>query len=214
MWLRRLLVAAYDLQETASHTPADVDWETLPERCVLQMHWHRTPEVLDLFARHGFEPVVIARHPLDVLLSILHFAPQEPQTANWLDGEGGDESELTGADAESEAFRAYATGPRARALLSVTPEWWPHVVGRLRYEDLVADTPAELACIQDALDAEPVVPIEEAAAAVRFADLQREATNGHFWQGKAGLWRTTIAPELAAEIAAAQPSLAQLGYAV
>ena len=54
MWLRRLLVVAYGLQETAAHTPADVDWEAVPERCVLQMHWRRTPEALDLFARHGF----------------------------------------------------------------------------------------------------------------------------------------------------------------
>jgi hypothetical protein len=207
MWLRRLLVNAYGLEETAAHRPGDVAWEELPERCVLQLHWRRTPELVELFDRHGFQVVVLARDPLDVLVSILHFAPQEPQTAEWLDGEAGDESPLFGAEPGSEAFRAYALGPRARALLSVTPEWWPHADGRVRYEELVADTARVLAELADALGAEPDVPVAEAAAAVRFSDLQREATNGHFWQGRAGTGRELIPPELAREIA-------ELDYAV
>jgi len=207
MWLRRLLVAAYGLEERAAHTPAEVDWEALPERCVLQLHWHRTPELLESFDRHGFRVVVLARDPLDVLVSILHFAPLEPQTARWLDGEAGDESAVFGADPASAAFRAYALGPRARALLSVTPEWWPHADARVRYEELVADTAAVLGGLVAALRADPVVPAADAAAAVRFSDLQQEATNGHFWQGRPGLGRELIPPDLAGEIQ-------RLGYAV
>ena len=207
MWLRRLLVAAYGLEETAAHRPGDVAWEELPERCVLQLHWRRTRELVELFDGHGFKVVVLARDPLDVLVSILHFAPQEPQTAEWLDGEAGDESTILGVEPGSAAFRAYALGPRAAALLSVTPEWWAHADARVRYEKLVADTAGVLGGLVKALGAEPLVPVSEAAASVRFADLQREATNGHFWQGRAGVGRELIPPELAREIA-------ELGYAV
>ena len=87
---------------------------------------------------------MLARHPLDVLVSILHFASHEPQTARWLDGEGGDESSILGAEPASAAFLASATGPRARALLAVTPEWWPHGGVAVRYEDAVGSPEAAL----------------------------------------------------------------------
>jgi hypothetical protein len=214
MWLRRLLVAAYGLEERSAHTPHELDWDALPDECVLQLHWHRTADFLTLLGRHGFVVAVLARHPLDVLVSILHFAPHEPQTARWLDGEAGDESAILGSEPVSEAFLAYATGPRARALLSVTPEWWPHARTRVRYEDLVADPARELERIARALAARPVVPAADAASAVRFPELQREASNQHFWQGRAGLWRHLLPPDVARTIAAAQPAVAALGYEV
>jgi hypothetical protein len=214
MWLRRLLVAAYALEERSAHTPDEVDWDALPERCVLQLHWRRTSGFRSLLARHGFSVAVLARHPLDVLVSILHFAPHEPQTARWLDGEGGDESPILGADPTSAAFLAYATGPRARALLSVTPEWWRDADARVRYEDLVAAPETALHLVADDLGARTLVPVAEAAAAVRFADLRREATNEHFWQGRPGLWRQLLPAETARAIAAAQPAVAALGYDV
>jgi hypothetical protein len=46
---------------------------------VLQLHWHRTPELFGrLLERHGFRVVSIARHPFDVLLSILQFVASQP----------------------------------------------------------------------------------------------------------------------------------------
>jgi hypothetical protein len=214
MWLRRLLVAAYGLEERSAHTPAELDWAGLPERCVLQLHLRRTPEFTALLARHGFRTAVLARHPLDVLVSILHFAPHEPQTARWLDGEAGDESPILGADPTSPEFLAYATGPRARALLAVTPEWWRAADTRVRYEHLVAAPEPELERVARDLGAHPLVPAVDAAASVRFADLQREAPNQHFWRGRPGLWRELIPAETARAIAAAQPAIAELGYRV
>lgn len=214
MWLRRLLVVAYGLEERSAHTPTELSWETLPERCVLQLHWHRTPGFLALLERHRFVVAVLARHPLDVLVSILHFAPHEPQTARWLDGEAGDETAILGADPTSSAFLAYATGPRAQALLSVTPEWWPHADARLRYEDLIAHPADGIERIAQGLGAEPLVPPADVVAAVRFAELQREASNQHFWQGRVGLWRRLLPTDVARAIAAAQPAVAALGYEV
>src|SRR5262245_44560627 len=70
-WLRHLLAKIYGSQELAVHNPADVDWAAIPVDCILQIHWRPTPEFLSLLERHGFRVVVLARHPFDVLLSIL-----------------------------------------------------------------------------------------------------------------------------------------------
>ncbi len=207
-------MAAYGLEERSAHTPDELDWETLPERCALQLHWRRTPEFRKRLRRHGFSVAVLARHPLDVLVSILHFAPHEPQTARWLDGEGGNEEPLLGADPASPAFLAYATGPRAKALLSVTPEWWEHADARIRYEDLVADPPGELGRVVDELGGAPAVMPAEAVRAASFSRLRDEATNMHFWQGRPGLWSEIVPTRYALAIASAHPEMLDLGYSV
>ena len=133
MWLRRQLVALYGLEERSAHTPDEVEWDTLPEACALQLHWPRTRAFVRTLERHGFRVIVVCRHPLDVLISILHFAGHEPETARWLDGAHGDEQTIIGADPSSPAFRAYAGGKRARALIDVSPQWWKHALVSLRY---------------------------------------------------------------------------------
>jgi len=214
MWLRRLLKAAYGLEERSAHTPDEVDWDGLPDNCALQLHWHRTPAFRALLDTHGFSVAVLARHPLDVLVSILHFAPHEPATARWLDGECGDETRLLGADPASSAFLAYATGPRARTLLSITPEWWEAADARVRYEDLVGSPAEELERLVGELGGTPVMPAAEAVEAVRFEELRDEATNLHFWQGRPGLWKELVPTRYALAIAAVYPEMQRLGYTV
>ena len=215
MWLRRLLCALYELEERSAFTPDEVDWDALPERCVLQLHWRRTPEFRMQLERYGCSVVVLARHPLGVLLSILHFAQHEPDTDRWLGGEAGDESLLRGANPVSAAFVEYARSPRARALLSVTSDWWEHADASVRYESLVEDPVAELGHIAEALGTPPLVTPAQAVESVRFGRLQKEADNQHFWQGRAGLWSELVPTVTALEIAAAYPAeMHRLGYAV
>ena len=214
MWLRRLLVALYGLEERSAFTPDELDWEALPERCAVQLHWHRTPELRALLDRHGCSVVVLARHPLDVLVSILHFASHEPATDLWLDGEAGSEARLRGADPTSPAFVEYAKSPRARALLSVTPEWWGHADACVRYESLVADPAGELGRIAAALGAPTLVSPAEAVESVRFERLKAEAPNQHFWQGRVGLWQELLPTAVALEIAEAHPGMRRFGYTV
>jgi hypothetical protein len=215
MWTRRLLRQLYALEERSTHYVDALEWDELPERCIVQLHTERTPELEELLATHGFRTVVLARHPLDVLISILHFARHEPQTAQWLGGRSGDESTILDADPTSRAFVKYATGPRAKALLSVTPDWWNAADVHLRYEELTGDTRHGLEQIVEALGEAPVASVEEVLTDVTFDALQREATNVHFWQGRADGWRSLLTPRIARKIEQAHREVfVTLGYEV
>ena len=123
-WLRTMLAAALDLHEVAAHSPRTLDWGALPQRLILQLHWCRDEAFLALLRDHGFRVVVICRHPLDMLISLLVYVQHGRETAGWLDGLAGDERVLDGASPLDSSFLNYATGDRARALLDVGVQWW------------------------------------------------------------------------------------------
>ena len=201
-WLRRLLVEYLDLEERAVHTPRELDWSRIPERCVVQLHWPAVPELRRLLDEHAFSVCVLVRHPLDTLISILHFAAHEPQTARWLDGAHGDERAIIGAEPCSDAFLRYATGRRARALIGITPEWWtPRAIARVRFEDLIRRPTDELERIATRSGVEPVIGPAQAVQAVSFARMQQEGGNEHFWQGRPALWRELLPLPYAHELA-------------
>jgi hypothetical protein len=215
MWLRRQLVALFGLEERSAHTPDEVCWESLPDACVLQLHWPRTRHFARTLEQHGFRVLVVARHPLDVLLSILHFAAHEPETNRWLDGAFGGERSIVGVDPSSGAFRAYATGRRARALIDVSSQWWERGLVSIRYEDLVAEPAVELGRIVDALGVTPSLPPKAVAGVVTFGSLREEAVNQHFWQGRPNHRRELLPPEVATELARPyRRVLGRLGYDV
>lgn len=54
----------------------------IPDRCVLQIHWYREPNFQRFLFENRFKVVSIARHPLDVLISILHFIRYDQSTEN------------------------------------------------------------------------------------------------------------------------------------
>lgn len=212
-WVRSLIAAAYDLTAMAVHRYTDAP-DGFPPRVAFQIHWRREPAFREWLAAHGFRVVAVARHPFDVLISILQFAVHEPDTRQWLDGRGGTEEMLWAATPRNRAFVEYATGPRAAELLAVTADWWnrPGVMSA-RYEDVVADTPGWLAGLAGHFGPLRADPAEVAA---RFTlDRQREGSiNSHFWQGRPGLWRALLPEAEAKEIAAAHAGvLAALGYA-
>jgi hypothetical protein len=211
-WVRHLLGTAYRVPHLARHFMTDVDWAELPPEVVLQLHWRRTPEFAAALEKQGFRVVTVARHPLDVLISILHFCIYESESEQWLLGAGGSEADIFGAMPRSRTFVEYAKGLRAAELLAVTPDWWnqPGVVG-VRYEDLVADTASELRRLEEVFGPIRCGSIEEAVEACAMGRLQQRTTNNHFWQGRPGLWRHLLPPADVTEIAAALPNL---GYAI
>lgn len=201
-WLRRLLVEFLALEERPVHTPGELDWSRVPERCVLQLHWPRVPELTQRLDAHGFHICVLVRHPLDTLISILHFAAHEPDTARWLDGAHGDERTIAGADPCSDAFVDYAIGPRAHALLGVTPQWWTTPgVDRLRFEELISRPVSTLERLASNTGAVPVMSAADAVRTVSFARMQQEGDKEHFWRGQPGLWRALLPTAQAEPIA-------------
>src|SRR5437879_4423754 len=104
VWLRTMLGDLYGIPATAVHSPDEVDWDRLPPECVLAAHWHRTPSFLERLREAGFKVIIPARHPLDVLVSILQFSLHDRSTLRWLEGENGNERSIYGAMPGSTAF--------------------------------------------------------------------------------------------------------------
>jgi hypothetical protein len=214
-WLWHLLTALYDARGMAAHHPADVPWDNLPDDFVLQLHWRRTDPFLIRLQQHGFQVVVLARHPLDILISILHFVVHDANTSLWLAGEGGNEQTIRGAMPRSTVFLEYVRSPRAAALLAVGREWWSASgCHQVRYEELNRDPVGELERLVKALGRAPRKTSAEAVETSTIPRLRaRWQTNHYFWLGKTGLWRCLL-PVADAEALwpAVQSNLSLYGY--
>jgi hypothetical protein len=215
-WLRHLLHSIYDLSSLSVHNPADVNWAELPTRCIIQIHWHPTPPFLEQLDTHRFHVLTLARHPLDVLLSILHFALYDSSTARWLEGENGSERSIFGAMPCSSAFLEYATGQRAGALLSVSREWAARPgVRTIRYEDLVRDPHGRMEQLAQELGMPASHAIDDAISAQSLANRRQtdKAHHYHYWQGKPGQWKHLLPATHARQIEGAlREHFQALGY--
>jgi hypothetical protein len=197
-WVRSVLRDALSLQEIAVHNPRDIPSD-LPERVVLQIHWYREPNFQHYLEANGFRRLVISRHPLDVLISAWHFAPYEPLTARWLEGNAELPSDIVNHSPASRAFVSYATSWGAENLLSISYQWWhdPAAI-RFRYEDLVHDPMSGFAGIIRSLGGCPH-QVPAALERNRLAVFQG-TPNRHAWRALPGLWRTMITPAAALRI--------------
>jgi len=213
-WLRFLLGAAAGIPTCAVHELTDAMLTDLPPECIVQIHWRRDPEFLKLLAANGFRVLTIARHPFDVLISIVQFAIHESESDRWLCGRGGDESGLFGALPRSRAFVEYATGDRARELFGITGDWWTHPGAvTARYEDIVRDPVGELGRLLAAFSPESNADLAEVVARHDLQQLRKTSFNNHFWKGQPGLWRHLLPAAEARDIADAHAwHLQLLGY--
>lgn len=212
-WLRLMLASILKLEQFAVHDLGDIEWNVLPSRALVALHWYRTIELTGLLETHGFRVVTMARHPLDTLLSILQFSPKEPQTARWLNGLGGNELSIHGELPTSKKFLAYCSSERASALLGVTPEWWnlPNVA-QLRYEDLVKDRDAALSNLLEQLGCSGHT-LGDSLDEFNISKLRQTTKNGHFWQGCPGLWQKLFTTDDANNLVNAQKKIFKsLGY--
>lgn len=213
-WIRHLLGDAYGVPTLARHALDDADWADLPPECVLQLHWPRDPRFAARLRAEGFRVVTIARHPFDVLISILHVAVHDVQSEHWLGGLGGDESVLWGAWPRHPEFLDYAAGPRAAALLAVSRDWAadPDAVA-VRYEAFVADPADALARAAASIGPHRAANLAEVATRHGMEEQRRRHVNNHFWMGRPGLWRELLpAPEAARLADACRATLQAHGY--
>jgi hypothetical protein len=190
-----VLARMMDLEELAVHNWKDLPNE-LPANCIVQIHWYREPNFQSFLRENNFRLIVLARHPLDILLSVLHFIRYEPLTARWLEGNCALLPELIDSSPVSAAFNRYATSWGAENLLSISYQWWHDSTAfRVRYEDLLRDPKSKFADIAKAFDG----PTDRLEAILQEINLEKfqAMPNRHGWQGKSGLWRKLI-PTLAA----------------
>jgi FkbM family methyltransferase len=195
-WIRRVLSDSLAARELPVHHPADVDWESLPDRVIIQLHWPRSGLLERTLHEHDFVVISPARHPLDVLLSILMFSQRGQPTSEWLDGEGGNEDELLGAQISDPAFLTWAVSPRAHRLLSLTPNWWSTpTTRRVRYEDLCADPAEQLAKLLAWSELEPSQDVSTSLADNSPARIHALSGGVHVWRAAPGAWRETLTVE-------------------
>jgi hypothetical protein len=213
-WLRRLLNSVYSMPQVVLDNPIHVDWEQLPNRCIMQLHWKCDPALLFTLKQRGFRLLTMCRHPLDILVSILHFSSVNPNTASWLDGRGGDERAIAQATPCSAQFLDYALSMRADILLSVSRHWKTVEDCRMvRYEELVHEPAARLTSVCDWLRPAPAEAIDYAIQANTLEKQRQGNANQHFWRGQPDQWKRLLPARPARKIAAQHQDLFQaLGY--
>ena len=200
-WFRHLVASSLELEQMPIYNPLEADWANLPGRCILMTHWHRTEPFLSLLHERDFHVLTLVRHPLDVLISILHFSVHNPETGRWVDGDGGDELSIVGKSPLSQEFLEYAMSPRAMTLLSISSEWAQEPASQLiRYEDLVAD-PRKVLLDVSHCDASQRTPSIVEAIAKNTLENLRAREGLHHWRGRPGHWRQFLPKDLALKIA-------------
>ncbi len=189
-WIRSVLAGALGMQEIAVHNIMDIK-DPLPEKVFLQIHWYREPNFQRWLIENKFQILCISRHPLDILLSILHYIRHEPATARWLEGNGLIPEELKHLSPVDADFLEYATSFGYENLLSISYQWWhePSAI-KLRYEDCVANPVGVLSELILRLGGDPSninMWLEKLSL-----EKMRATPNKHGWQGQPELYKSLI----------------------
>jgi hypothetical protein len=215
-WLRGLLSRIYDLTEMAVHSPDEIAWDELPDRCVIQIHWRRVEPFVSQLDAHGFRVVVLARHPLDVFISALNYTQYVHRREDCPGGDDCMSCLILGETPRSEAFLRYTCEWPGELTLAYSRDWWSvSGVAPVRYERLVEDTAGALYQLVADLALEPVRPVAEAVDdyEIERMRVRQEVWHYHYWQGRPGLWKTLIPPAEAKRIAGVHREVfAALGY--
>jgi len=194
-WIRSTIAGTLGWPEFAVHNYLDVP-PVLPEKCFLQIHWYREPNFQRWLRDHNFVVMTVARHPLDTLLSALHYINFESQTCRWLEGNANLPGNLTGVSPCSQEFLDYALSVGAEDFLSITYQWWNDESSiRLRYEDAVRNPEIVLGREVARLGGTPQ-KLNEWLERLSMKNMQA-THNRHGWRGEPGLWRQLLTPAVA-----------------
>ncbi len=189
-WIRSVVAGALGMQEVAVHNIKDIK-DSLPEKVFLQIHWYREPNFQSWLTENDFKILCIARHPLDILLSVLHYVRYEPGTARWLEGNVLIPKDLGEASPTDKQFVNYANSFGAENLLSISYQWWhePSAI-KIRYEDCVADPVGALGGLIQRLGGES----DNVNMWLERLSLEkmRATPNRHGWQGQPRLYKSLI----------------------
>jgi hypothetical protein len=198
--VQRLFAELTGYAVMAAPMVADLDEREVTGPVFVQVHAPNDRLARKFVAAVNAEVVTIARHPLDVLLSVLHFSRHESQILDWLDGAALASPEtLRGASPTSAQFVEWATGKGASRLLAVTHQWWREsTTHRVRYEELIVDTPGVVAKLFAELGVAPRDPAADADQ-IRAGALLGLA-NHHRWRATSNGWRDLLPVETATQL--------------
>ncbi|MGI9615435.1 MAG: sulfotransferase domain-containing protein [Acidimicrobiales bacterium] len=198
--LQRLFAELTGYTVMAAPTVADLAEEAVTGSVFLQTHAPNDRHARRFVAAVNAEVVTIARHPLDVLLSVLHFSRFEVQILDWLDGAAlPSPDSLRDATPTSAQFLDWATSKGATRLLAITHRWWQDgTAHRIRYEELIADTPGVFGKLLAELG---ITPLNDSPD----PDQIREGAlaglaNHHRWRATTNGWRDLLPVEAATKI--------------
>jgi hypothetical protein len=188
-WVRSVLGDILKLDQIAVHNYTEL--KSVPPRAIVQLHWYREPCFQHFLRVHGFKTLVLARHPLDVLVSILNFIQHEPLTARWLEGNAEIPPSLIGRSPVSREFLRYATSWGAENILAISYQWWHDSDAvKVRYEQLVQRPNETLINLARVFD--PAARDDNGAISRFSLPFFQNLPNRHGWQGRPGLWRELI----------------------
>ena len=139
-WVRRVISEMSGYPHFAAHSVDDFPAE-LPDDCILNIHAVYDERTKDYFERLSCKLVVLGRHPLDVFVSVLQFARNEPAVHSWLGGKCFIPANSLDLCPDDDEFVGWMCSEGARNLLSVTLSWWNTETNaaRVKYEDFVDD---------------------------------------------------------------------------
>lgn len=193
--MRSLFSAAYELQEFASHDPEYL-LQDFPDNSIVQVHARYDQRTFEHLKASGTIILTPIRHPLDALLSMLHFAQFEPAVNQWLGANylAG----LQGCGPESHEFREFALGAGAADLLGVSTDWLPHANLGVRYRRYANDPTVllDFPMLPRPIHGRQEQLVKDAVDFGRF----RSAPNMHGWLGKPDYWKRFISKDFAQEL--------------
>lgn len=202
-WLRMMIGAMFQMPTRPVVVPDDIPWDDLPDSILISIHWPYDEALEQKFREHQFRLLVLARHPFDVLLSVLRFSHFEGGHHLWLGGQG-EESILWGATPRSRTTITYGLSTRFDSLCRVSTSWWERTgVQRLKYESLLLDPIGELTRLAEVFDWEPAVPVKTVVERHSMTGLKEmhPSFSSHLWQGRS-LWKELISTSECEELRA------------
>jgi hypothetical protein len=163
-----MLTDVLELPNWGYWVPGEVAWDQLPPAASIAMHWPHSAAFEGFLRDRGFRIVVTARHPLDVLISILQYAPTDPTTNRWLEGEGGDERSLAAGDDVGAAVRKHSPAQTAQRTpghyWQGTPDLWKRLIVPELALAIRRRHPAAFSAFGFACDPDPALTPAQAAA--------------------------------------------------
>lgn len=193
--LRKILSDILCIDSFAFHSPSNVEWKNLSERCIIQIHWEPNEDFVNCLLKNSFKIFTLCRNPADIFLSILHFCNHESDTSLWLMGKEGDETKIINKEPMSQAFRSYLCGERASSLLSLSLKWSKIPGVRVvKYEDIFENPQKFIGEIKSLADS-PSAVLKEIVLKHTDTKSIPKTDNFHFWQGLPGNWKKLIDEE-------------------